>query len=97
LGRPLKRVGKTVGDSPRNFDEGFSRIDPDRANLRLCDVPATTQQRQQPAWISILATANIHTEPDGIFKTGPRTAIHAFFTAGAGSRATVDQQFFRLG
>src|SRR3546814_7277303 len=59
----------------------------------LGNVAAPAQQRQQPARIGILAAADIHTEPDGVFETGPM----ALGLRGAARVGAVADQFLGLG
>ena len=56
--------GKTVGDPARDIELGIVRANLDRANLVFGDVPAATQQRQDPARIGILPPPDVEPEVD---------------------------------
>lgn len=75
--------------------------DPDGAAFVAGNVPASAQQRQDPARPSILATADVHAEPDDVFEARAmallpvdlprfRRILHQFLIA-AGRAAHVPQ------
>jgi murein L,D-transpeptidase YcbB/YkuD len=63
-----------------NLEQCLSRVDADCADFGARDVTATTDEGQQPARIGVLATPDIHLEPDGILKALTWTLFARIFT-----------------
>ena len=72
---------------------GFVRADADRPDLVLGNVTATTEQRQEPAWIGVLAATDVHAKPERILEAGAVT----FLLRGAAGFGCVLDQVFGLG
>src|SRR5690606_69933 len=65
--------GELVHHAARDFEQCIVAIDPDRTDFILGNMTPAAQPRQNPAGIGALVMANIHFEPDCIFKAGTRT------------------------
>ena len=65
----LQRILELGSGGARYLEEGFVRANPDRADFILGNVPATADQRQNPARIGVLSPTDRHFEPHGILKT----------------------------
>ena len=58
--------GETVGDGDGDVEQGFGRADADRAYFVLRHMAAAAEQRQDPARVGVLATADVEAEPDAV-------------------------------
>ncbi|EQB30589.1 hypothetical protein M529_19780 [Sphingobium ummariense RL-3] len=66
------RVGEALGEGCGYLEQGFVGGDADRADVAPRHMAAAADQRQDPARIGILATSQVHAEPDGVLEARAR-------------------------
>jgi len=66
------RCRKTRRRRRLDLEKRFIGGNADRPNLCPRDMATPAQERKQPSGIRIVAATDVHPEPDGTFKAGPR-------------------------